>query len=95
MIPTIPIPIPSHCMKNPHIIVGESSRCLCGCWLEYPEGIISTESTSICCVDVIRVLNKLENCHNKKLGIVHAPAPEDAEIMLLLAAIGPLVKECI
>lgn len=80
-------------MKNPHIIVGEPRRCVCG----------SYNGEAIGCIQIIRVLKWLEEYAKAQLnpslyirkGETYPPQPPTAtDIMLLVQVMKPLVKDC-
>lgn len=67
-------------MKNPHIIVGEPRRCICGCYaLLYQNP--PNESVPVGCGEVLAALERLVQTGN-----------EDA--FLLERVISPLVRDC-
>jgi hypothetical protein len=80
-------------MKNPHLIVGEPRRCVCG----------SYDGKAIGCADVIKALNRLEGYAqtqlNPSLFIRKGdrnphPLPDGEDIMLLVQVLKPLLQEC-
>lgn len=68
-------------MKNPHIIVGENRRCLCGMY----------EGRNVFCRDVIEALDDLfHHAHIRGSGV----SLYVTNIELLDRVIRPLVQEC-
>ena len=67
-------------MKNPHIIVGEKRRCICGCyqmlWQNPPN-----ESVPVGCGEVLAALERLVQTGNP-------------DAFLLTQVIQPLVQDC-
>lgn len=68
-------------MKNPHIIVGEPRRCICGIY----------DGETITCKRVIDSLNELVRLANIKGSGVSFHIND---ILVLESAIRPLIQEC-
>lgn len=70
-------------MKNPHIVVGENRRCICGCY-----GDVIYRSRALMCADVIRVLSRLEDQVQAQIS----PSLDDVE--MLITVMKPMIQEC-
>lgn len=65
-------------MKNPHIIVGEPRRCICG----------SYGHRAIGCADVIAALERIDD-----VAMAHEP-PNKEDVAIIREVIVPLIQEC-
>jgi hypothetical protein len=85
-------------MINPHIVVGEGRRCICGSY-----GTDSNNLQAIGCAEVIQAINRMVDYAQTQLnpslfirkGDKNPPQPPSAEdIMLIVSVMKPLLVEC-